>query len=146
MSTYSVRELAAGELAAAASMEAELFSDAWTEVSLQELLANPCNHAYELRIGEDATAYCLTCEILDEGEILRIGTLRKYQSRGAGSFLLQDILRRRAEITCWNLEVRESNRAAAALYQKCRFEVIGIRKNYYSSPTENAVLMQRKGN
>lgn len=32
MSTYSVRELAAGELAAAASMEAELFSDAWTEV------------------------------------------------------------------------------------------------------------------
>ena len=72
MSTYSVRELAAGELAAAASMEAELFSDAWTEVSLQELLANPCNHAYELRIGEDAAAYCLTCEILDEGEILRI--------------------------------------------------------------------------
>ena len=146
MSTYSVRELAAGELAAAASMEAELFSDAWTEVSLQELLANPCNHAYELRIGEDAAAYCLTCEILDEGEILRIGTLRKYQNGGAGSFLLQDILRRRAEITCWNLEVRESNLAAAALYQKCRFEVIGIRKNYYSSPTENAVLMQRKGN
>ena len=139
-------EVAAGELAAAALMEAELFSDAWTEVSLQELLANPCNHAYELRIGEDAAAYCLTCEILDEGEILRIGTLRKYQNGGAGSFLLQDILRRRAEITCWNLEVRESNLAAAALYQKCRFEVIGIRKNYYSSPTENAVLMQRKGN
>ena len=87
MSAYSVRELAAGELAAAALMEAELFSDAWTEVSLQELLANPCNHAYELRIGEDAAAYCLTCEILDEGEILRIGTLRKYQNGGAGSFL-----------------------------------------------------------
>jgi [ribosomal protein S18]-alanine N-acetyltransferase len=42
------------------------------------------------------------------------------------------------------LEVRESNLAALQLYKKCGFVADGIRKNYYSAPVENAVLMSRK--
>lgn len=42
------------------------------------------------------------------------------------------------------LEVRESNCGAVALYQKCGFEQLSIRKNFYTSPRENAVVMQKK--
>lgn len=38
------------------------------------------------------------------------------------------------------LEVRESNTAARALYEKNGFKAVGERKNYYTLPTENAVL------
>ena len=39
------------------------------------------------------------------------------------------------------LEVRESNDPAKMLYAKHGFEVVGLRKNYYTKPKENAVLM-----
>ena len=143
---YFFEVLSEENLSSVAFLESGLFPDAWSEESLKELLANPCNHAYGIRMEGEIAAYCLTCEILDEGEILRIGTLKKYQNKGAGSFLLEHLFRQCEKVTCWNLEVRESNRAAAALYHKCNFEVIGIRKNYYRSPAENAVVMQRKGN
>ena len=42
------------------------------------------------------------------------------------------------------LEVRESNSGAIALYKKCGFEHLSVRKNFYVSPRENAVVMQKK--
>jgi ribosomal-protein-alanine N-acetyltransferase len=42
------------------------------------------------------------------------------------------------------LEVRESNQAAIGFYSGRGFARTGIRRNYYSGPTENAVLMERK--
>lgn len=44
-------------------------------------------------------------------------------------------------IVAFTLEVRESNHAAIALYEKFNFINAGVRKNYYEKPTENAVIM-----
>ena len=41
------------------------------------------------------------------------------------------------------LEVREGNTAARRLYEKLGFSEISRRKAYYSSPVEDAVIMQR---
>lgn len=38
------------------------------------------------------------------------------------------------------LEVRESNVAARAVYERCRFKVVGRRNSYYSDPREDAML------
>ena len=43
-----------------------------------------------------------------------------------------------------HLEVRESNHSAIALYRKMGFSEDGIRRDYYESPVENALLMSRK--
>jgi [ribosomal protein S18]-alanine N-acetyltransferase len=42
-----------------------------------------------------------------------------------------------------SLEVRQSNLAAQALYQRCDFEAHGCRKSYYSNPVEDAILYRR---
>ncbi len=42
------------------------------------------------------------------------------------------------------LEVRESNQPARRLYSKAGFQETGLRKNYYSSPREDAVLYRRR--
>ena len=39
------------------------------------------------------------------------------------------------------LEVRESNNSAINLYEKCGFERLSVRKNFYINPRENAVVM-----
>ena len=41
----------------------------------------------------------------------------------------------------WYLEVRESNLWAIQFYEKLGFERVGMRKIFYTAPTENAVLM-----
>jgi ribosomal-protein-alanine N-acetyltransferase len=47
---------------------------------------------------------------------------------------------RQRKVTRVFLEVRESNAAARALYEKCGFQISGRRKSYYSDPAEDAVL------
>jgi len=42
------------------------------------------------------------------------------------------------------LEVRKSNEAAIALYKKHGYKPVGLRKNYYTSPVEDAVIMARR--
>ena len=44
------------------------------------------------------------------------------------------------------LEVRESNQTAINFYKKNKFKEISIRKNYYSKPTENAIIMKLEVN
>ncbi|MBM3208483.1 MAG: GNAT family N-acetyltransferase, partial [Chlamydiae bacterium] len=41
------------------------------------------------------------------------------------------------------LEVRETNQGALGLYEKWGFIACGIKKDYYTYPTENAVCMKR---
>lgn len=41
------------------------------------------------------------------------------------------------------LEVRQSNENAIRLYSNAGFVKVGERKNYYSEPAENAILMTK---
>jgi ribosomal-protein-alanine N-acetyltransferase len=60
--------------------------------------------------------------------------------------LLSEIFSLCNEINAFHLEVRESNIPAISLYKKNGFETDGMRKNFYSSPSENAILMTKRKN
>ena len=53
-----------------------------------------------------------------------------------------EIARRGGACRCF-LEVRQSNEAARSLYNSSEFEEIGKRRNYYSFPREDAIVMMR---
>ena len=76
-----------------------------------------------------------------EADIVRVGVLPQYRNRG----IARAVLKRSLEDTDGDvfLDVRESNAAAIALYRSLGFYDTGVRKNYYSEPEENAVLMKR---
>ena len=46
-------------------------------------------------------------------------------------------------VTSYFLEVRQSNLPAIALYEKMGYKNIGIRKNFYEKPVEDAVIMSK---
>ena len=83
--------------------------------------------------------------IASECELQNIVVSQKNKRRGIGERLLKRGLfisaERGAEVLY--LEVRDSNNAARALYEKLGFHTVGRRKEYYKTPTEDAVLMKK---
>lgn len=79
----------------------------------------------------------------DGWEIENIVVASAHQRLGVGSKLVGKLisLAKQEKTRRIFLEVRESNAPAIALYGKFGFAKIGIRKNYYSNPTENAVIL-----
>lgn len=78
-------------------------------------------------------------------EILNIAILPQYQDRAIGAGLLTEFFDSlSAEFEHIWLEVREGNTKAISFYRKFGFEVVGTRKNFYSNPTENALLMKKE--
>jgi ribosomal-protein-alanine acetyltransferase len=79
-------------------------------------------------------------EARPEREILNLAVAPASRRQGIASLLLEHELQRPATHF---LEVRESNLAAQALYQRFGFERVGIRRDYYSHPRESAIVMKR---
>ena len=68
----------------------------------------------------------------------------EYRKKGLAGKLLEALFEKIGSAEIF-LEVRESNQNAIALYQKYKFKQVGIRKNFYQNPQENAILMKRGG-
>jgi ribosomal-protein-alanine N-acetyltransferase len=87
--------------------------------------------------------YIVARETAGELHINNFAVRSEFRRRGIGATLLNHVLneaRRRRAIAAF-LEVRSTNHAAQALYEKCGFRAIARRANYYSDPREDAVVM-----
>jgi ribosomal-protein-alanine N-acetyltransferase len=85
-------------------------------------------------------------QAVDEWEIENIAVTGPARRCGLGSRLLGEflnLLRSRGSDAVF-LEVRESNQAARALYEKWAFVEVGRRKMYYQNPVEDALLLKFK--
>ncbi len=81
-----------------------------------------------------------------EGDITNVSVHPEAAGRGIGGALVEELLRQTEKkgVTSLFLEVRKSNEAAIHLYQKRGFQQVGIRKNYYHEPLEDARIMVRQ--
>ena len=82
----------------------------------------------------------------DEWEIENVVVGETARRRGVGTQLLNAMLERAAKsrVSAVFLEVRASNAAARALYERCGFREMGRRPRYYHAPEEDAVLYSRR--
>jgi ribosomal-protein-alanine N-acetyltransferase len=83
--------------------------------------------------------------IADELHVNNVAVRSEYHRLGIGSALLETVIfeSRRMGAQLAFLEVRASNAPAQALYTRCGFSITGRRRNYYSEPTEDALVMSR---
>jgi ribosomal-protein-alanine N-acetyltransferase len=91
----------------------------------------------------EVLGYVLLSVIADESEILNIAVAPLHRREGIGKQLLESALceaRSRGAENCY-LEVRASNESAIHLYTFFGFTKVGLRKQYYTKPKEDAVLM-----
>ncbi len=125
-----------------ALLERECFSEPWSESSLKEELENENSHFIVAESENTAVGYIGVQEICGEAYITNIAVFEKYRKTGIGRKLLKAACfgaeQRKCEFI--TLEVRESNHSAIALYESENFKMVGVRKNFYSSPTENGII------
>jgi ribosomal-protein-alanine N-acetyltransferase len=76
-----------------------------------------------------------------EREILNLAVDTRYRRAGIATLLIKQEFRKKARFF---LEVRESNMAARALYERLGFLEISRRAEYYNNPTETAIVMRMK--
>lgn len=83
--------------------------------------------------------------IMEEAELLNIAVTNTARSCGVGSLLLQKMIEQADKKGAQRLllEVRKSNEVAIHLYLKNDFSQLGVRRNYYSNPTEDALILER---
>jgi len=143
----TVRAAEERDLRAVAQLERLCFSEPWSEVSLAEHLASPLSVSLICEEEGEVLGYAYGSVIPPEGELYRIAVAHRARRSGLGSRLLSEFLSAlgAAGAISVYLEVRESNLAARALYEKHGFSLVGIRRNYYHEPLENAAIMQKEG-
>lgn len=96
-----------------------------------------------------SAAICASCSYrvaMDEMEILDLAVLPGWRRQGVARLLVLLALRRgeRRGARSAHLEVRAGNQPAIRLYGSLGFEAVGVRRGYYSSPVEDALLMRRR--
>ena len=124
------------------NLEKEIFkSSAFSKSYLNTLIKGDNSFIYVYLIDDKVCGYLMILDSIDVYEILAIAAVEEYRNKGIAQELLDKI--KTKDIF---LEVRESNQTAINFYKKNNFKEIRIRKNYYSEPTENAIIMKLEVN
>ncbi len=128
-----------------AKLEKICFSTPWTEQVITESFENGTR--FFVAVTENRfLGYVGISAILDEGYITNIAVFPEYRCLGVGTALLQKLFEfaKEKSLAFISLEVRESNLSAISLYEKLGFKKVGKRKNFYSLPQEDALILTKR--
>ena len=133
------------DLVAVTQIEKLVQSHPWTQKQFEESIASYQSTVIEVQGA--VVGFCILQPVLDEANLLLMAIHPSQQGKGLGYQLLdQSIAMLKYDPIQIFLEVRESNQAAIALYEKADFHQIDLRKNYYpleKGGREHAVIMVR---
>ncbi len=143
MAPFVIRRAVPADAAAIAAIEQACFSKPWSLESVRSGLQNETDFFYIAEADGAAAGYLGLSRVLDECYLYNLAVLPQYRRQGIARRLLNgacgEMFASGASFV--SLEVRASNAAAIALYAQLGFRRAGARKDFYSSPTEDAVIM-----
>lgn len=124
-----------------AEIEKACFHAPWSADMLREELGKGIFLVAEQDGAAVGYVGCQT--VLDEGYITNVAVSPDCRRQGIGRALIAELTERakRAGLAFVTLEARESNAPAITLYEGAGFRRVGVRKNFYTAPAEDAVLM-----
>ena len=145
--TALLRPAVESDLNEVVRIERSCFADPWSEESFRRLLAvepaifQVAAFPPDSRIG----GYAIAFAIGEDGEVLNVAVEPLFRGKGLAGQMLDALLIEMAArgVRTAYLEVRESNRAAQALYGSRGFTEIGRRRAYYRRPVEDALVMRK---
>ena len=129
-----------------AAIEAESFSLPWSEQAFRDSLAMYHTIFLVADLEGRIAGYCGCYQSLEEAEITNVAVKQELRGKGIARELLQELFRvgTAQGVFAYTLEVRVSNTPAIHLYESLGFENVGIRRDFYEKPTEDAMIMWRR--
>ena len=143
---FEIADVSLEHIAEINELEKLCFSLPWSRQALISQLPDDM-HMFIAAIGDDGQVlgYVGMMYVLDEGYISNVAVSPEHRRLGIADALINALIDRANEkdLSFVTLEVRKSNVPAIELYIKNGFSEVGLRKNYYTKPTEDAILMTR---
>ena len=128
-----------------AEIERSSIPQPWSEAAFAAALEDEKAVTLAAFCGDILCGFITGVYLLDTADIYSVAVSAEYREKGVGKRLLEEFFSALPEdVNSVGLEVRESNIPAIKLYEKTGFERVGLRKNFYQDPRENAVLMTKK--
>ena len=142
----TVENMTAAHVPQIAELEKLCFSDPWNEVSVASELENPLSLWLVALDGDRVAGYVGSQSVMGEADMMNVAVHPDYRRQGIAERLIAALIERlrENEVYCLLLEVRASNEPAKNLYKMLDFEEIGIRKNYYRNPKEDALILRKE--
>ena len=133
-------------VAQVAELEKTCFHDPWSEKSIASELNNPLSFWLVAVHGDAVVGYVGSQTVLDASDMMNIAVDPGVRRMGVAESLVDALvseLKDRGSLSL-TLEVRASNEPAKALYEKMGFSQVGLRKNYYRNPREDAWILRKE--
>lgn len=142
--SFEIKRLSEENSSAVAEIEKLCFSHPWSEATVASEIKSGFADFFGAFCGEELAGYIGGRTIAGETEIFNVAVSPEFRRKGIAKALIGKFVEtvREKETQVIFLEVRASNLPAIALYEKNGFVFCGIRKDYYSDPKENALLMR----
>ena len=140
----TIRRMTLEDTAYVAVIEESVFSEPWKEHDFANAVSQD-NYIYLVAVDDNEVVGYAGCVMsMGEADVTNIAVDNQYRRLGIGNELLVQLIKqmKNCNIAKAFLEVRESNNGARNLYISNGFSEIGIRKNFYRKPDENAILME----
>ena len=131
-----------------AAIEQACFDTPWSRESLlHDLTENEMALYIIAEVDGVPAGYVGVWNIYDEGRINNVAVLSRFRRMRVGTILVRTLIQttERLGIKSHTLEVRRSNQPAIRLYEQEGFREAGVRRNYYTDPDEDAIIMWRIG-
>ena len=140
----TVRAMRLADLDEVMVIERRSFSAPWEESTFRGLMRRPSAALLVAETDDELTGYSVMWFAADEGELGDIAVVPERRGEGIGRCLLRESISVAASrgTRSLYLEVRESNDVARRLYEKVGFSVVGVRKQYYTEPVEDAIVLK----
>ena len=129
-----------------ALLEQECFADPWSEQSIASELHNPLSLWLVAQEEQTLLGYVGSQTCQDETDMMNIAVSPASRRQGVARALIEALvsaLRERGSKQL-TLEVRASNGPARQLYESLGFLQVGLRKNYYRNPKEDALILRKE--
>lgn len=141
-----IREMNFEDIEAVTKIERENFSVPWDENGFLSFMIREGTIFLTAILDGRIVGYCGLISAADEADITNVSVALDARNHGIGNKLIEELIKEAEamEIKKIFLEVRESNIPAISLYNKYNFKQVGIRRDYYEKPTENALLMLKE--
>ena len=141
-----IEKMMLAHIAQVAALEKLCFSDPWSEKSVAAELENELSLWLVAVEGDRVAGYIGSQTVIDESDMMNVAVHPDHRRKGIAEALVVELVEalKKRESHCLTLEVRASNEPAKALYEKLGFAQVGLRKNYYRNPKEDALILRKE--